>query len=639
DIRFENIQDGDEFAQFGSMTLLGISNEGPAGVLRPGEIGQIRLRGTAPRQTGNINIKARPVVDDGKPIDYGQFIEYLGGDVSQKAWADAAKELEKRFGTSWTSLASGLADRATELAALGSYSHSATELWTQIALDAWAKGSSSNSLTPVVSEENASLTNLSLKEQSINSQEVVEPFIEIENEADFSSKLQIFASVNSEQYLPLTLKELNMLEAAFYMKQLYGADNGAEALISFVGKLGLDDRPFDTSTSSEQIQKYQQNVKNTLKEDVIAKKIVNDTLGKVRGWKNPPNPFWDGVYPHSSPYEIKYFQEGDFISEAVKKSLEYAQKVKFNSTLESLLGKQLEKLVKDKAIQPFNTTILPDPIYIGARGVFLGNSEKPVETTTQNIIGEFDYFDQKKLLNYLQYFGTEESRDLAFLIGRTGGNTQWVKVNSIEFLNSPTSSNCQSILMYKANIDFYLWDGTTFDSDDWYKDELAAPFTLSLLARPLSTIFKALGDGWSLQQSGYGRPRYNVVKLQDELTGIIVNPFYEDCPPDNPPSPPGNPGNPGDKDDDKDNGSDGGSGGGLSFGKGGSLTSVIVSHDPNDILGPQGYGTERWISAKSPLDYTIRFENDPKLASAPAQVVKNHPKTRQRFRFPNLQSW
>ena len=45
------------------------------------------------------------------------------------------------------------------------------------------------------------------------------------------------------------------------------------------------------------------------------------------------------------------------------------------------------------------------------------------------------------------------------------------------------------------------------------------------------------------------------------------------------------------------------------------------SFDPNDILGPRGFGQQRWVAASEPLDYTIRFENDPVFATAPAQVV------------------
>ncbi len=48
---------------------------------------------------------------------------------------------------------------------------------------------------------------------------------------------------------------------------------------------------------------------------------------------------------------------------------------------------------------------------------------------------------------------------------------------------------------------------------------------------------------------------------------------------------------------------------------------VVLSVDPNDILGPAGYGDEKWVSVSARLPYTIRFENDPELATASAQIV------------------
>lgn len=45
------------------------------------------------------------------------------------------------------------------------------------------------------------------------------------------------------------------------------------------------------------------------------------------------------------------------------------------------------------------------------------------------------------------------------------------------------------------------------------------------------------------------------------------------------------------------------------------------SGDPNDILGPEGFGPEKLVPADTALDYTIRFENDPDLADAPAQEI------------------
>lgn len=46
----------------------------------------------------------------------------------------------------------------------------------------------------------------------------------------------------------------------------------------------------------------------------------------------------------------------------------------------------------------------------------------------------------------------------------------------------------------------------------------------------------------------------------------------------------------------------------------------VVSADPNDIIGPAGYGEERWVSVNDTLPYIIRFENMAD-ASAPAQRV------------------
>lgn len=48
---------------------------------------------------------------------------------------------------------------------------------------------------------------------------------------------------------------------------------------------------------------------------------------------------------------------------------------------------------------------------------------------------------------------------------------------------------------------------------------------------------------------------------------------------------------------------------------------VVNSSDPNDIIGPSGSGDQRWVSVKKSLPYTIRVENDPEQATAPAQEV------------------
>ncbi len=46
-----------------------------------------------------------------------------------------------------------------------------------------------------------------------------------------------------------------------------------------------------------------------------------------------------------------------------------------------------------------------------------------------------------------------------------------------------------------------------------------------------------------------------------------------------------------------------------------------ASFDPNDIIGPAGFGPENYILVTDLMPYTIRFENDPEKATAPAAIV------------------
>ena len=53
------------------------------------------------------------------------------------------------------------------------------------------------------------------------------------------------------------------------------------------------------------------------------------------------------------------------------------------------------------------------------------------------------------------------------------------------------------------------------------------------------------------------------------------------------------------------------------------------AYDPNELIGPEGCDSVRWVSINDVLRYTILFENDPEFATAAAQVVD------VRFNFPN----
>lgn len=60
-----------------------------------------------------------------------------------------------------------------------------------------------------------------------------------------------------------------------------------------------------------------------------------------------------------------------------------------------------------------------------------------------------------------------------------------------------------------------------------------------------------------------------------------------------------------------------------------ATSSWQLSYDPNEIIGPEGYDSVRWVSINDVLNYTILFENDPEFATAAAQKID------VRFDFPN----
>ncbi len=53
-----------------------------------------------------------------------------------------------------------------------------------------------------------------------------------------------------------------------------------------------------------------------------------------------------------------------------------------------------------------------------------------------------------------------------------------------------------------------------------------------------------------------------------------------------------------------------------------SMEDLKCPHDPNMIFGPEGYGDDMMVSAKTKMPYTIEFENDPEFATAPASRVE-----------------
>jgi hypothetical protein len=52
-----------------------------------------------------------------------------------------------------------------------------------------------------------------------------------------------------------------------------------------------------------------------------------------------------------------------------------------------------------------------------------------------------------------------------------------------------------------------------------------------------------------------------------------------------------------------------------------SNTDSQIPGDPNNLIGPAGYGAGNFVLPQQVFPYTVNFENDPRIASAPAQDV------------------
>jgi hypothetical protein len=52
------------------------------------------------------------------------------------------------------------------------------------------------------------------------------------------------------------------------------------------------------------------------------------------------------------------------------------------------------------------------------------------------------------------------------------------------------------------------------------------------------------------------------------------------------------------------------------------IVKILCSWDPNEIIGEEGYGDDRWMGLDKKIAYTINYENDPDFAFAAAQTVE-----------------
>ncbi|MBE9168130.1 hypothetical protein IQ238_11585, partial [Pleurocapsales cyanobacterium LEGE 06147] len=736
DIGFVNIQDGDEFVGNSSMTLLGISNEGPAGILRPGEIGTVRLRGRAIGNSGTINITASKVVDDGTSLDYQQFINYLGGDIADPAWSNAVKALESQFGNSWSSFASGLAQLATEKGTLGEYSHSVSELWTDFAVDAWGDAfwsQNSNVSTEnnffnfnSIESENAAINESNFSEieenseSSLNIVETENNLLKVDNDPFFTQVLEVettsieylipdyFPQNKLSDTLKDIVKVLGINAIAIFLKQadsndiylegdLYeGQPEGVPASLlitldditlpsfadiiddivqldsteditifandvansvainvkSIEGILALlspysdafdilmrrveqeilkvaDDfetggvaigafgwrspaptaagflRHFigDEGISEEQpsLSKYKgilENLRNNLSTkppqwiiDRLARKdekgketgIHQAKLDKIKGDDYTPEYLYDSLWDHVHLDDDYSENSINLSSEKIKKFIAEIEESDEYENAKKSLEEQVELAVKRGYFILDNN---PKYNISEDKNYSFESEDAPIIEVPRLNYGPSGGNKFQKGIDLLKDFVPDTDPFLAI------GNTDIEGYAVVNQINIETKCGVRT---YIADIDFWWFDGYNWDLNDRNQSYGEIALIAEAITGLESSVFEYL---YLTQQYGYGEPFTVSVEVDHTFSGsVLVDKHDEDCD-DEPPTPP----------TDEP----------MSFAE----TGVFISRDPNDILGPQGFGEQQWLSANSPLNYTIRFENDPQLATAPAQIVK-----------------
>ena len=127
--------DGTQLAEPGStitsgfpVLLLGLSEAGPAEVLRPGEAATIDLLGQAPITGNAVQIIAGLGVDGVGGPEFSQFLQNLGVNPDGAFGSEALFNLNAQFGATWSDYFDGLGQFATAFAGRSDPIESVTEL-------------------------------------------------------------------------------------------------------------------------------------------------------------------------------------------------------------------------------------------------------------------------------------------------------------------------------------------------------------------------------------------------------------------------------------------------------------------------------------------------------------------------------
>jgi len=118
----------------GTISVLGLSSDGPATILRPGQTHTLTVEAITPFRTGDVPFELYAFGEPGnedlnQPIDWGTFeqdVRSVG--MPDNAWAPLFARLKAQVGTTWGHYLDALRDNAAHLAELGQRVHDAADL-------------------------------------------------------------------------------------------------------------------------------------------------------------------------------------------------------------------------------------------------------------------------------------------------------------------------------------------------------------------------------------------------------------------------------------------------------------------------------------------------------------------------------
>jgi YD repeat-containing protein len=669
-----NVQDGEQTWFKNSMLLMGTSNEGPAGILRPGEIGTIRLRANPGGDANQIATTAWIVGQDDltQSLNFDEFISHFGGDPKSQAWSSVSTMLQRQLGDSWRSLGDKLADKATIQASSGKYSHSADRLLSDIVSDDLIQANkdvNTNSISPQILlnsrfENEARLSNaISLNELKTNdyldanqgslstSEDTPNPYsylffnpltVELKSMGDFfeyferlgnRKELDELLGVSVEPSIQSAIdilfnRFLEKVDTIYFDRKdiakglaLLDGGNPGITLVSHPDKKDVllrrveakvlkiaDDfatpyllRPA-ASDAAAMLRKFVgQPGRET---QIVTPEAYKNTIKQALsiGVSDTPNWFVDKIFEYGNKTDIKSDPKvangtsnpsiPAYPFDSLFSHVHFDDDNGYYSVLSDIRDSNEYKSVIEGTKSLIKTAV--------SRGSFVRNIAKnaPIDISKVGKI-VFKPEDSPILESPGMKFGVygDELRgpigdilddvDAFFVFGGVSNVKTVVKSITIEDSEPGWRS-------FSANVDVYAWD-----SYSWGTNDRANASYMAAAGPTIGIESDAFEYVYLLQQYGYGGSFSISSEMNDTISGRvripdpkkIVPPFWPDWAPTLP--------NP------------------IPW-----ITSFFASRDPNDIIGPKGYGNESWTSGTNPLAYTIRFENDAKLATAPANVVR-----------------